>query len=107
MQLFVSDKGFIFVVPMKSESEFLLALKQFAKEVDVPEYLIADPARAQNPKEVVNFCHKIGTTLQILEESTQWKHHAKLYIELIKELVQKYMCESHSPLVLWDYCAEL
>ena len=55
----------------------------------------------------MNFCHKIGTNLQILEESTQWANRAKLYIGLIKEWVQKDMRESHSPLVLWDYCAEL
>ena len=30
-QLFVTDKGFIYVVPMKRKSEVLLAIKQFAK----------------------------------------------------------------------------
>ena len=30
-QLFVTDKGFIYVVPMKKKSEVLLAIKQFAK----------------------------------------------------------------------------
>ena len=33
-QLFVTDKGFIYVVPMKSKSEVLQAVKQFAKEID-------------------------------------------------------------------------
>ena len=32
-QLFVTDKGFIYVVTMKSKSEVLLAIKQFTKEV--------------------------------------------------------------------------
>ena len=32
-QLFVTDKGFIYVVPMKRKSEVLLAMKQFAKEI--------------------------------------------------------------------------
>ena len=107
MQLFVSDKGYVFVVPMKSESEFPLALKLFAKEVGVPEYLIADSARAQKSKEVVRFCHKIGTTLRILEESTQWANRAELYIGIVKEAIRKDMREANSPLVLWDYCAEL
>ena len=107
MQLFVSDKGFVFVVPMKSESEFPLALKLFAKEIGVPDYLIADPARAQKSKEVVAFCHKIGTTLRILEERTQWANRAELYIGLMKEAIRKDMREENSPLVLWDYCAEL
>ena len=32
-QLFVTDKGYIYFVPMRSRSEVLLAVKQFAKEV--------------------------------------------------------------------------
>ena len=69
---------------MISESESPLALELFAKEVGVPEYLIADPARAQKSREVVDFCHKIGTTLRLLEESTQWANYAELYFRLIK-----------------------
>ncbi len=107
MQIFVSDKGYVFVVPMKREAAFPLALKMFAKEVGVPEYLIADPARAQKSKEVVQFCHKIGTTLRILEEGTQHANRAELYVGLMKEAIRKDIRESHSPLVLWDYCAEL
>jgi hypothetical protein len=33
MKLFVSGKGYVYVVPMKSKSEFPFALKQFAKEI--------------------------------------------------------------------------
>ena len=36
-QLFVTDKGFIYVVPMKRKPEVLLAIKQFAKEVGAPD----------------------------------------------------------------------
>ena len=32
-QLFVTDKGFVYVVPMKKKAEVLKAVKQFAKEV--------------------------------------------------------------------------
>ena len=35
-QLFVTDKGFIYVVPVKKKSEVLLAIKQFAKEIGAP-----------------------------------------------------------------------
>ena len=45
MQLFVSDKGFVFVVPMKSKGEFPSALKLFTKEIGVPTTLILDPSR--------------------------------------------------------------
>ena len=38
-QLFVTDKGCIYVVPMKKKSEVLLAIKQFAKEIGAPDSL--------------------------------------------------------------------
>jgi hypothetical protein len=41
-QLFVTDKGFVYVVPMKSKSEVLQALKQFAKEIGAPDAIISD-----------------------------------------------------------------
>ena len=106
MQIFVSDLGFVYVVPMRSKGEFPLALKEFAKEVGVPEALIVDPSGEQSSKEVRRFCQQIGTTLRILEEHTQWANRAELYIGLIKEAVRKDMLESNSPIVLWDYCAE-
>ena len=75
MQLFVSDKGFVYIVPMKSRGEFHLALKMFAKEIGVPLSLILDPSGEQNSAKVTKMCHEIGTTMNILEEST---HHANL-----------------------------
>ena len=99
MQLFVSDKGYVFVVAMKSVSEFHKALKMFAKEVGVPLYLIVDPHKCQKSKEVRQFCHKIGTTLRVLEESTQHADRAELYIGLFKEAIRKDMREAHSPLI--------
>ena len=50
MQLFVTDKGFIYVVPLKSNKDVLAAVKQFAKEVGAPEAIIADAAPEQNSK---------------------------------------------------------
>jgi hypothetical protein len=106
MQIFVSDKGFVYVVPMTSKSEFLEALKMFAKEIGVPVALIVDPAGEQTSTNVKKFCHQIGTTLRVLEENTQWANRAELYVGLMKESVRKDMRESNCPLVLWDYCAE-
>ena len=36
MQRFVSDTGFMYVVPMKSITEIVQAVKQFAKAIGVP-----------------------------------------------------------------------
>ena len=71
MQIFVSDKGFIFVVAMKSKKDFPKALRRFAKEVGVPPELICDASGEQTSREVKNFCHKIGTSLCVLEANTQ------------------------------------
>jgi hypothetical protein len=105
-QLFVTDKGFVYVVPMKSKSEVLQAVKQFAKEIGAPEALICDAAREQKSEEVKKFCHEIGTTLRVLEEGTPWANKAELYIGLIKAAVSKDMKESNCPLAFWDYCIE-
>ena len=106
MQLFVSDKGFVKVYGMKSESEIPKAQRMFVKEVGAPNAFICDPHSAQKSKEVRNFCHQIGSTLRLLEERTQHANRAELYIGLLKEGVRKDLQESHAPLRLWDYCAE-
>ena len=54
----------------------------------------------------MDFCNKIGTTLRLLEQKTQWANLAELYVGLMKEAVRKYIQLMGSPLVLWDYAAE-
>ncbi len=51
-QLFALDKGFVAVYPMRSQSEYLLALKQFAKDVGVPAVLVCDSHPSQKSREV-------------------------------------------------------
>ena len=46
-QVFVTDRGFIYVVLMKRQSEVLLAIKQFAKEVGAPDSFEADMSHEQ------------------------------------------------------------
>jgi hypothetical protein len=105
-QLFVTDKGFVYVVPMKSKSEVLQAVKQFAKEIGAPDAIISDAAGEQSSQNLRKFCSEMGTTLRHLEEGTPWANKAELYIGLIKEAVRKDMKESNCPLAFWDYCVE-
>ena len=105
-QLFVTDKGFIYVVPMKSKSEVYNAIKQFAKEIGAPDSIICDASKEQTSQQVKHFLNEIGTSLKILEEGTPWANKAELYIGLIKEAVRKDMKSSNSPLAFWDYCLE-
>ena len=105
-QVFVSDKGFVAVYPMKSQDEFQTALHWFCKQVGVPVDLVVDAHKAQTSRSVKRFCDQVGTTLRILEKGTPWANRAELYIGLLKEAVRKDMRESHSPMVLWDYAIE-
>jgi hypothetical protein len=71
-QLFVTDKGFVYVVPVKRKGEVLLAMKQFAKEIGAPDAFVADMSGEQMSKEVKANCNEIGSTLRTLEEGTPW-----------------------------------
>ena len=88
------------------ELEALQALKQFAKEIRAPTLIIADMSGEQMSHDIWKFCNAIGTTLWALEEGTPWSNKAELYIGLLKKAVRKDMCESNSPMILWDYCVE-
>ena len=100
MQIFVSDKGFVKVYGMKSEKNFLKALKLFCKEVGEPKAFIVDPYTSQKSNEVRTFLNKAGTTLRVLEESTQHSDRAELYIGLMENDVLKDMLETNSPMRL-------
>lgn len=99
-QLFVTDKGYMFVCPMEKEADVLLALKLFAKDVGAPEALVTDGARAETSAEIKKFCINIGTTLKILEQGTPWANLAELYIGILKSAVSKDMKESDCPIRL-------
>ena len=105
-QVFVSDKGFVAVYPMKSQEEFQTALHWFCKQIGVPVSLIVDAHKAQTSSKVKRFCDQVGTTLRILEKGTPWANRAELYIGLLKEAVRKDMRASNSPMVLWDYAIQ-
>ena len=87
--IFCLLKEFFYIVPMKSRGEIHLALKMFSKEIGVSLSLIIDPSGEQTSTTVTKMWHKMGTSLKILEESTQ---HAKLserYVGLTKTLIRK------------------
>ena len=106
MQIFVSDKGFVKVYGMKGLRQIPDAIKLFAKEVGAPNAFVCDPHANQTSQQVRDFCHKIGSTLRVLEQGTQASNRAELYVGLIKEGIRKDMREMNSPLRLWCYCAE-
>ena len=84
MQIFVSEKGYVYVATMKSVRKSPKVLKMFAKGVGVPKAFIYDSHKRHKSKEVRQFCHKIGTTLRILERGNQWENRADHYVGLFK-----------------------
>ena len=105
-QLFVTDKGFLYIVPMKQKSEVLQAVKQLSKEIGAPDAIVCDMSDKQMLPELKQFCNMIRTTLWALEEGTPWANKAELYIKLMKEAIRKDMQVANSPLAFWDYCIE-
>ena len=107
-QVFVSDKGFVWIKLMKSieMAEFLLALKGFVKEVGIPESLVCDPHRSQTAQEVRRFLYEVGTTLRVLERGTQWANLAERFIGILKNGTRADLAESNAPMVFWDYALE-
>ena len=102
MQLFVSDKGFVYIVPMKDKKEVPKALKDFAKEIGVPVALILDIEGEQMSGKIKKLAGNMDLTLRMLESMTQWANLAELYIGLMKEAVQKDINDFNSPLKFWD-----
>ena len=104
--IFVADKGFIYDVPMKSQTEVLQSVKQFTKEIGAPGTIICDWDSEQESHNLNKFLGNIVTTLRLLEEGTPWSDKAKLYIGIIKGAVRKDMKSSNFPLDFWDYCGQ-
>ena len=91
---------------MESETEILDAVKLFCKEVGVPKTMIVDPSLNNTCDKVRQFCHKIGTTLSVLEESTQYFERTELYIGLMKKLLGRDMHQLNSPMKVWCFTAK-
>ena len=91
---------------MKTESDYINTLKEFAKDVGAPDILVCDASKTQTQRKVKEFCTAIGTTHITLEAATQWADRAELFIGFLKEATRKDLRETGSPIVLWDYCME-
>jgi hypothetical protein len=103
-QLFVVDKGFLYVGPLRKKAEALQAVKQFVKEIGAPKAIICDGAGEQSSHELKHFCEQIGTTLRHWEEGTPWDNRAELYIGILKQAVWTDMQVADSPVAFRDYC---
>ena len=82
-QIFTTDKGFLYIVPMKYEYEVLQAMKEFEKDTGSHDSIICDAASNKKSKSLWKFLGEIGPALWVLEEQTSCANKADIYIELI------------------------
>lgn len=106
LQLFVTDKGFVFVCPMKRKSDVPFALKLFFKKVGVPDAIICDQGGEQIGGDSKKLLRESGTVVKQIEPNTPWSNRAERYIGIFKQAVRDLMHETNCPMKLWDYCME-
>ena len=100
------EKGFVYVLPMKSNSEVLQAIKKFSKQIGASDSIIPDAVSERKFQALWKIFFEMGTTLRVLEERNPWANKAKLYIGIMKEVVQKDMNMSNFPLDFLNNCIE-
>ena len=106
LQLFVTDKGFVFVCPLRRKGDVPQAMKLFFRKVGVPEAIICDQGREQVQGESLKLMRESGTMVRQIEPNTPWSNRAERYIGMFKQAVKDLLHETNCPMRLWDYCVE-
>ena len=60
-QIFVTDKGCVYVVLIRSKKDVVLVVKQFAKEIGAPDAIVCDAAGEQTSLDLKRFFNSIST----------------------------------------------
>ena len=107
-QIFATEFGHVFVVPMEGKSgvKIAQALKRYFKEVGVPLHLICDQAREQVQGDARILCNEAGCHVIELEKGTPAANREECAIKILKDGVKKDMFDANSTLNLWCYCVE-
>ena len=106
MQIFVIDKVYLKVIPMKLKSQVPKAYKLFFKHVGVPEAIVCDGSKEQTSGESKKLCDSVGTTIRMFERNKPFSNRAELYVGMVKRAMKRDLIESDAPMRFWDYCAE-
>ena len=107
-QVFATEFGHIFAVPMenKSGTNIAHATKKYFKICGVPNHIICDQAKEQVRGDAKILCHDAGCTIVELEKGAPAANRAERAIKTLKDGSKKDMFDKGSPLVLWCYCVE-
>ena len=100
-QMSITDKGSIYVVPLKSKGQVPTVLNKFHKQIDALEAIICDASNEQTSKSLPKSYRYNGTTFRVMKEVTPWENKSELYIGLINDAVRKDMKESDCTIDFW------
>lgn len=106
LQLFVTDRGFVFVCPLRTRSDMHHALRLFFKKVGVPDAIICDQGKEQIEGRSQQLMRDSGTMIRRIEPNTPWANRAERYIGMFKQGIRNTLQATNCPMRLWDYCAE-
>ena len=85
MQLFVTDRGFVFVCPLNNKRDVPHALRLFFENMGVPDVIVCDQGKEQVEGESLKLLRDSGTMLRTLEPNTPWTNQTKRYIGMFKQ----------------------
>ncbi len=105
-QVFVSDFGFVYFVPMERRDEVYSSVKKLFKHVGVPNAIVCDSAPEQISKRTRDLCIDSSCQIKNLEKDTPWANRAERYIGLMKDAIRADLKKSDCPMKFWDYCGE-
>jgi len=88
-QLFVSDQGFVYVVPLRHQIRCLIRSQAIRQGSLCSEAIVCDASKERTSLHLKRFMSSIGTTLRVLEPGPAWSTTTELYIYgLMKEAVR-------------------
>ena len=100
-QIFVTEFGHVFAVPLQSKAgEWInYALKKYFKDVGVPPMIICDAARDEVQGGSLLLCNEAGCQIYELAKDFPAANRAERYIKMIKDATKKVLVTSNCPML--------
>jgi len=98
-QIFVTEFGHVFGVPLQSKAgeRIKFVLKKYFKDIGVPPMIICDAAREQVQGDALLLCNEAGCQIYELAKDTPAANRAEHYIKMIKDATKKNLVTTNVP----------
>jgi len=101
-QLFVTDLGYVKLIPMKLKSEAGENLQEFIRDVGIPKHIHTDGAKELTGCKWNQIFKDCNIKTMQTEPDLPWQNKAEIEIREIKHHVRQLMGRSNTPKCLWD-----